>query len=143
MKVTALVAQSYTTFTTTYSPPGSSVHRILQAKILQRGAIPFCKRSSQPKAQTQVSCTAGRFLTILATYLNKRIALLQKGIFQSSTERSWVGSQANESKAQQGNKCMDRLVSCKRKIGFWSTGVCVPSRGIPAPLNRGRPPLPH
>ena len=46
------------------SPPGSSVRGILQARTLEGVAIPFSRRSSQPRAQTQVSCTAGRFSAI-------------------------------------------------------------------------------
>ena len=34
------------------SPPGSSVHRILQARILEWVAMPFSRRSSQPRDQT-------------------------------------------------------------------------------------------
>ena len=49
------------------SPPGSSVHGILQARILEWVAISFSKGSSQPRDRTQVSCTAGRFFTICAT----------------------------------------------------------------------------
>ena len=49
------------------SPPGSSVHGILQARILERVAIPFSRGSSQPRNQTQVSCIAGRFFTNWAT----------------------------------------------------------------------------
>ena len=45
-------------------PPDSSVHGILQARILERVAISFSKGSSLPRDQTQVSCTAGRFFTI-------------------------------------------------------------------------------
>ena len=36
-------------------PPGSSVHQILQAKILKWVAIPFSRGSSQSRDQTQVS----------------------------------------------------------------------------------------
>ena len=43
---------------------GSSVHEILQARILEWIAIPFSRGSSQPRDGTQVSCIAGRFLTI-------------------------------------------------------------------------------
>ena len=50
-----------------YSRPGSSVHGVLQAKILEWVAIPFSKGSSAPKDRTQVSCMAGRFLTIWDT----------------------------------------------------------------------------
>ena len=39
---------------------------ILQAKILEWAAIPFSRGSSWPRVQTQVSCFAGRFFTILA-----------------------------------------------------------------------------
>ena len=45
-----------------YSPPGSSVHGILQARILEWVAVPFSRGSSQPRDQTLVSCIAGRFL---------------------------------------------------------------------------------
>ena len=46
------------------SPPGSSVHRILQAKILEWIDIPFSRRSSRLSDQTQVSCIAGGFFII-------------------------------------------------------------------------------
>ena len=49
------------------SPPGSSVHEILQARLLEWIAIPFSRGSSWPKDQTQFSCIAGRFLTIWVT----------------------------------------------------------------------------
>ena len=42
------------------SPPGSSVHGILQARILEWVAISFSRGSSQPRDQTWVSCIAGR-----------------------------------------------------------------------------------
>ena len=47
-----------------YSLPGSSVHGISQARILQWVAIPFSKGSSQPRDRTQVSCIAGRRFTL-------------------------------------------------------------------------------
>ena len=42
-------------------PPGSSVHGILQAKILEWVAISFSRRSSQLRDGTQVSCITGRY----------------------------------------------------------------------------------
>ena len=45
------------------SPPGSSVHGILQARILEWVAIPFSRGSSWSRDQTQVSCIVGRFFT--------------------------------------------------------------------------------
>ena len=50
-----------------YSPPGSSVHGISQARILEWVAMPFSRESSQPRDQTHISCTAGRFFTAWAT----------------------------------------------------------------------------
>jgi len=68
MKVKVLVAQLCPTLWNPmdYSTPGSSVHGILQAGILEQVAISFSRVSSQPRGQTQVSCTAGRFFTIWA-----------------------------------------------------------------------------
>ena len=50
-----------------YSLPGSSVHGIFQARILEWVAIFFSRGSSQPRDQTRVSCTAGRLFTTWAT----------------------------------------------------------------------------
>ena len=50
----------------TYSPPGSSVHRIPQARILEWVPIPSFRGSFQPRDQTRVtcvSCKAGGFFT--------------------------------------------------------------------------------
>ena len=49
------------------SPSGSSVHGIFQARILEWVAISFFRGSFQPRNLTQVSCIAGRLLTIWAT----------------------------------------------------------------------------
>ena len=49
------------------STPGSSVHVILQARILEWVAILFSRGSSQPRNRTPVSCIAGRFFTIRVT----------------------------------------------------------------------------
>ena len=48
------------------SPPGSSVHGILQARILERVVIPSSRGSSRPRDRTCVSCSsciAGGFFT--------------------------------------------------------------------------------
>ena len=49
------------------SPPGSSIHGILQARILERVAMSFSRGSSWPRDGTQVSCIAGRFFTVWVT----------------------------------------------------------------------------
>ena len=49
--------------------PGSSVHGILQARILRWVVIPFSRGSSRPGDRTCASCTAGGFFNIWATRL--------------------------------------------------------------------------
>ena len=49
------------------SPPGSSVHGVSQAKILEWVVIPFSRGSSWPRNWTQVSLIVGSFFTIWAT----------------------------------------------------------------------------
>ena len=45
------------------SPPGSSVHGILQERTLEWVAISSSRRSSRPRDQTCISCVAGGFFT--------------------------------------------------------------------------------
>ena len=47
-----------------YSLPGSSIHGILQARILKRVAISSSRGSSKFRDGTRVSCIAGRFFTV-------------------------------------------------------------------------------
>ena len=49
------------------SPPGSFVHGILQARMLEWVVTSFSRGSSQPRDRTQVSRIAGRFFTIWTT----------------------------------------------------------------------------
>ena len=56
------------------SPPGSSVHRILQARILHWVAMPSSRGSSQPRDRTCISYIAGGFFT--AEPLGKSMNLL-------------------------------------------------------------------
>ena len=80
------VAQSCLTLCdpTGCSPPGSSVHGILQARTLEWVAVPFSRESSQPRNWTQVSSIAGEFFTIWATRITGVGSLsLLPGIFQT------------------------------------------------------------
>ena len=79
---THLVAQSCLTL----SPPGSSDHVILQARILEWAAISFSRWSSQPRNRTQVSCTAGRLFTNWAS----RLKLSYKGSSHIVHINIWV-----------------------------------------------------
>jgi len=60
------------------SLPGSCVHGILQARILEWVAVSFSRVSSQLRDQTQVSCitcTAGRFFTCWTRRFNTYTSL--------------------------------------------------------------------
>ena len=46
------------------NPPGSSVHGLLQARILEWVAFPFSRGSCPPRDGTRVSCIGGGFFTI-------------------------------------------------------------------------------
>ena len=64
-----------------WSPPGSSVHEILQARLLEWVAIPFSRGSSWPRNWTQVSCIAGGFFTIWDT---RKASVEHTNIFSQS-----------------------------------------------------------
>ena len=93
IKVKVLVTQSCSTLCDTmpYSPPGSFVHGILQARILEKAAVLFSRGPSWPRDQTWVSCTAARFFTIWAT----RDTLPCKGSSQTWVRSyKWVSPQS-------------------------------------------------
>ena len=60
------------------SPPGSSVHGILQARILEWVVIPFSRASSWPRDLTRVFHIAGRFFTIWATRWDRQTSQLRQ-----------------------------------------------------------------
>ena len=55
------------------SPPGSPVHRIFQARIPERGAMPSSRGSSRCRDQTCVSCIAGRFFSTGASLVAQKV----------------------------------------------------------------------
>ena len=66
------------------SPPGSSIHGILQARILEWVAILFSRGSSWLMVQTHISCIAGRFFAIWVI----REALLPS--YQKTNHEYWL-----------------------------------------------------
>ena len=67
-----------------YSLPGSSVHGIFQAIVLEWIAISFSKVSSWSRDGTQVSRIVDRRFTVWAT---REVHLLQKAMFSGDLER--------------------------------------------------------
>ena len=62
------------------SPPGSSVHGILQARILEWVAMPSSRGPSQPRDRTWVSCIAGRFFYCLSHQGSPKIEYLTNSL---------------------------------------------------------------
>ena len=60
------------------SLPGSSIHVIFQARVLEWVAISFSRRSSWPRDWTWASCIIGRHFTVWATRHEGR-----------STQKTW------------------------------------------------------
>ena len=58
-----------------YNLPGSSVHGILQARILEWVAMPSSRGSSRPRDWTCESCVAGRFFTAETKVMKKQIII--------------------------------------------------------------------
>ena len=112
-----------------YSQPGSSVHGIPQARILEWVAISSSRGSSQPRDRTCVSCIADRFLPL--SHMGSPTAfwgMLQfpyRGRWQVSQGRAvmgtvlWVGVEG-EKKVEQG--CVNTWVWAR---GRGKGGICL------------------
>ena len=119
-----LLTQSYPTL---YNPmdcslPASSVHGILQARILEWVAIPFSRASSQPKDWTQVSCISGRFSTVWesespekpysSSNMEKRAqnqSTLHNRKFKLEKIRILLSKAFTNKKGKGGEKCVQKL----------------------------------
>ena len=92
--------------------PASSVHGILQARMLEWVAISFSRGSFQPRDQTQVSCITGRFFTTWATreatvYYRERI---QIKISQGKKYLGWIsGGFHTHNFVRQSSPCGSRM----------------------------------
>ena len=81
------------------SPPGSSVHGILQAWILKWVAMPSSRGSSWLRDQTCISCIAGQFFTQWATgeTLSSFVCMLNCSVMSNSLwSHGLPGSSVNE-----------------------------------------------
>ena len=83
---------------TDYSLPGSSVHRIFQARILEWAAISFSRRSSRPRDWTSVSRIVGRHFTVCATREFKEHWPKQEDLKTWDIERFFSSNLANQIK---------------------------------------------
>ena len=75
----------------------SSVHGILQARILEWVRMPFSRGSSQPRDQTQVSCIADRFWATKEACINCQILI-------SARKKNKAEAAVERTKEADGNK---------------------------------------
>ena len=97
------------------SLPGSSVHGILQARILVCIAMAFSRGSSRPRDWSWVSCVAGRFFTIWAPREARLVVILKE---VSESPAIPLRSPDKLLQSQHSNSPQLALKSFKKKIGF-------------------------
>ena len=116
-----LVAQSWPTLCNlmTCSLPGSSVHGILQARILECIVIPFSRESSQPRDQTWVFCIAGRFFTVWTT--KEALWATREADTYQNPEQILATKSSNMTKRDLAQQCKVGLTSANT-IPWWSSG---------------------
>ena len=84
---------------------GSSVHGILQARIVEWLAILFSRGSSRPRDWTQVSCIGGRRFNLWATReAREALKSIPRGLRETSPHTKW--------RIQLGASCMVKSSFC-------------------------------
>ena len=104
LKVTVKVAQLCPNLC---NPVDYTVHGILQARILEGVAFPFSRGSSQPRDQTGVSRTAGRFFTNWATRETIQYPMIDHNRKEHEKKSIYIYLQLNHFAVQQ------KLTHCK------------------------------
>ena len=107
--------------------PGSSVHGILQERLLEKVSIPFSRDCSWPRDRTQVSYIAGRFFIVWAIreptqWVSYSVQLLNHvRLFQTS----WTAAhQASLSSTNSRN--LLKLMSTESVMPFSHLILCCP-----------------
>ena len=120
------------------SPPGSSVHGILQARILEWVAMPSSRASFWPRDQTHISCVfcdAGKFFTaepagkpyisstigsIIYRHMISQVKSLKRSeLVLSSIKQRYYNLLHRSSGGINGLICLSHLAQA------WSVCVCV------------------
>ena len=93
-----------------YSPPGSSVHGILQARILEQVAIASSWGSSQPRGGFHISCITA--YSLLLSYQGSPNYLLlggKAGIWDKGKQQSLQESRGRKILASKLHKCISYI----------------------------------
>ena len=101
---------------------GSSVHGILQARILEWVAIPFSRGSSRPRDWTHlsnVSCITGRFFTTGATCKAKQNKNPDQMIVKVLSENLWLVSTSLDKLTSRGFHLMKFWEILLKSVPKW------------------------
>ena len=104
-------SESHSVVSNSLDPMDYTVHRILQATVLERVAVPFSKGSSQSRDWTQVSPIADRFFTVWAW-----------GVVKYTIIHSWFGNLHSQQKQ-------------------WDSAIYQPCKSLQDILFRGKRPF--
>ena len=125
-----LVTQSCSTFWDPMdcSPPGSSVHVILQERILRWITILFSRGSSWPRDWNQVSYIAGRHYHPSHQYCPKWYGKLSDGFEQQVSQVALVEKKRKEKKnppANAGDKTYSNILAWRSPMnrGAWGSTI--------------------
>ena len=99
-----------------YSPPGSSVHGILQARILEWVAMPSSRGSFPPRDGTQIYHIAGIFFTVWAT---------RKAFLRPTSYHYLTGVRASTCELRGGGWGTQSMVTRLSCLAFWSQAELV------------------
>ena len=99
------------------SPPGSSVHRISQARILESVANPFSRGYSQPRDQTRVllHCRQILWVTVDLSYFNKLFLNLKDYPLVLPLHGVWIQSLAGQLRSSMPQGAAKKLKKKKKK----------------------------
>ena len=117
-----------------YSPSGSSVDRILQARTLEWVAISYSRRSSPPRDQTCISCIAGGFFNTGILYhqgspwgVTNKVQMGKAGSIGGFIKEDILLS-ALEQRARIPEMGKSIGSTCGRRISKWGKGLFFPAQ---------------
>ena len=113
-----------------YSPPGSPVHGIFQAGVLEWGAIAFSKECSNYRTITLISHTSKVMRKILQArlqqYVNHELPEVQAGFRKGRETRDQLLTSARSSKKQESSRktSISALLTMPKPLTVWITINC-------------------
>ena len=109
------------------SPPGSSVHGIFQARVLEWVALPFSRASSQPRDWTHISCISWHWQTDSLPLYH----LGSPSVYHSESAEVQKFAKQMLCGPVQANRASLVAQIVKKLPSVWETQLCSLDRGDP------------